>query len=163
VRIEIEGRTYEWGDVHMGRCTLTHHGLNRECSPFLCKDLPGLDLDVRNARVSEEVAYRMCYPIAQARWRPSPEFPGDSVVGYYNQIISHTGYFAICGARGCIRSCAAGLEKRGCIGQKQFKTPVFPRPHWKLPPAEADRIGGVAEGRFPALFNEPDRKAGQWK
>lgn len=162
IKIRIGEETYEWGDVHMGRCTLTHHGMNWECSPFLKKDMPGLDLDVRNSTMSEEAAYKLTYPIAGATWPASPEFPSDAVMTYYNQIKSHTGYFAICGAKGCIRACMEGLERRKCIGQHRFPTKVFGRQQWKLNPPDQDESGGIAEGRFPELFNKPDINAGKW-
>ena len=38
VSIEIEGVKFEWANVDMGKCTLTHHGLNKEASPFLARD-----------------------------------------------------------------------------------------------------------------------------
>jgi ferredoxin len=162
VRIKIEGQTFEWGDVRMGRCTLSHHGMNWECSPFLKKDFPGLRLNVRQTEMSEEAAYKLTYPAATAQWNAGPEFPDDAILPFYNQIKSHVGYFAICGAKGCIRSCMAGLEKCGNIEQKSFPTPVFPRKPWKLPPPEEDECGGIAEGKFPELFNQPDRTAGHW-
>ena len=162
IRIQIEDKTYEWGDVHMGRCTLTHHGLNREASPFLKKDLPGFEIDVRNSNMSEESAYRMTYPMAQARWNPSPEAPTNAVIGYYRQMLDHVGYFAVCGARGCIRACMEGMEKRECIDQSEFPTAVFPRGKWELPPACEDETGGIAEGKFAEEFNEPAKAAGQW-
>ncbi len=163
IKIKIDDVEYEWGDVHMGRCTLTHHGLNWEASPFLKKDMPGFNLDVRNSTLSEEEAYRMTYPMAQSKWLPNPEFPTDSVMSYYNQIKSHTSYFAICGAKGCIRSCMDSLEKRKKIGQCDFCTKVSPRPAWKLQRPELDQTGGIAEGKFPEMFNDPDPKPGTWK
>jgi ferredoxin len=162
ISIQIEDKTYEWGDVQMGRCTLTHHGLNYEASPFLKKDLPGLRLNVRETDMSEEAAYRMCYPLGLANWGASPEFPINSTIGYYKQILSHTGYFAICGAKGCIRSCMDTLEKRECIEQCGFPTPVFPDKSWQLPPPEDDKCGGIAEGKYPEMFNDPDPNPGTW-
>ena len=163
VSIKIENNTYEWGDVHMGRCTLTHHGLNREASPFLAKDVPFFDLNVRESNISEETAYKLTYSLAQAGWRPTPEFPGKAVISYYKQILDHTSYFAVCGAKGCIRSCMAGMEKRNAVEQKGFPTPVFPKPAWRLPPAAEDKGGGVAEGRFQEDYHRPDAAAGCWK
>lgn len=163
IKIQIEDKCYEWGDVHMGRCTLTHHGLNWEASPFLKKSLPGLDLHVRESTLSEEAAYKMTYSLGQAAWAPSAEFPENSVIPYYRQILSHTGYFAVCGAKGCIRACMSHLEKRGVIEQSEFPTPVFPERPWKLPPPEEDETGGVAEGKFPELYNRPDPNPGGWE
>jgi epoxyqueuosine reductase len=162
IRIQIEGKTYEWGDVHMGRCTLTHHGMNYEASPFLKDALPGMRLNVRDTDMSEEAAYRLCYPMADASWMPNPEMPTNSVIPYYKQIKSHSGYFAICGAKGCIRGCMDVLEKRKVIGQCGFPTPVHARPQWKLSPPEDDACGGIAEGKFPEDYTNPDPAPGAW-
>ena len=162
IRIRIEDKTYEWADVHMGRCTLTHHGMNWEVSPFLKKDFPGLDLDVRHSNISEESAYRLCYPMSSAEWSASPEFPSARVLPFYAQIREHTHYFALCGAKGCIRACMDALERRGAVEQSGFKTRVAPRPAWKLPPPSEDETGGIAEGKFPGDFNDPDPAAGAW-
>jgi epoxyqueuosine reductase len=163
IKIQIEDKTYEWADVHMGRCTLTHHGLNWEASPFLKQDFPGLDLDVRHSHLSEEEAYRLTYPLASARWSPSPEFPSSAVMSAYHQLMAHTDYFAVCGAKGCIRACMEHLEKRGSIEQHQFATPVFPRPPWQLTPPAEDETGGIAEGKHRELFNDPDPNPGGWR
>lgn len=162
IKIQIEDKTYEWGDVHMGRCTLTHHGLNWEASPFLKKACPGFNLDVRNTTISEETAYKMTYTIAQGNWCKTQEHPEGTVVPYYKQILDHTGYFAICGAKGCIRSCMDTQEKCGKIQQCDFPTKVFPKKPWKLEPPEAAVTGGVAEGIYEKLYNEPDTQAGCW-
>jgi len=163
IRIQIDDKAIEWGDTHMGRCTLTHHGFNWESSPFLKKDLPGFKLDVRNSNMSEEAAYKITYPVGKAGWQGSLEFPENGVVNYYKQILEHVGYFAICGARGCIRGCMESLEKRKAIKQSKFPTPVFPDKPWELQDPEKDKTGGVAEGKFPDLFTVPDKTAGNWK
>jgi hypothetical protein len=146
----------------MGRCTLTHHGMNWEASPFLKKDFPGLRLNVRETAMSEEAAYKLTYPNATATWGASAEFPSTATLPFYRQIMNHCGYFAVCGAKGCIRACMAGLETRKAIGQHAFPTKVFPRPPWKLDPPETDATGGVAEGKYPDLYNKPDPDAGAW-
>ena len=59
------GDTSIWyGDVRMGRCTLSHHGMNNECSPFLKKEFPNMAFDVRNSEMTEEEAYIMSYTMA---------------------------------------------------------------------------------------------------
>lgn len=160
IRIEIDDQIIEWGDVHMGRCTLTHHGLNYEASPFLKKSLPGFDLDVRNSKVSEEVAYRMAYILADGRWAPNEELPTDSVIPFYKQIKDHTGYFAVCGAKGCVRACMDFQEKAKNIEQCNFSVPVFKKDQWELKPPCEDETGGIAEGKFPEKYNDPDLDAG---
>ena len=162
IKIKIEDQEYEWGDVHMGRCTLTHHGLNYEASPFVKKALPGMDLDVRNSNMSEEVAYRMTYTLALGKWVPNPELDTDSVMPYYRQILDHTGYFAICGAKGCIRACMDVQEKCHNIEQCHFQTKVFPNKPWALNKPSEDVTGGIAEGKFPELYNNADENAGSF-
>lgn len=131
VQIEIEGVKFEWANVDMGKCTLTHHGLNKEASPFLAKDCPGLRLDVTEQKLSEEEAYKLCYTIAGGNWRPTPEFPSGRVVDYYKNMLETTGYFAVCGAKGCIRACMIHLEKTGRIEQ-QFDSEFRTKPTWEL-------------------------------
>lgn len=165
IKINIEGQEYEWGDVHMGRCTATHHGINYKASPFLKRFFPGLNLDITNTNMSEELAYKTAYTLALGKWsRQNPEFPGNDVNPYYRQILSHTGYFAVCGAKGCIRTCMEFQEKTKNIGQHSFETPVFPGPKWELAPPETDVTGGIPEKKMlTELYQDPDTDAGQWK
>jgi len=163
VRITIDDQVYEWGDVAMGRCTLTHHGLNREVSPFLLKDFPTVDFKVSESRVSEELAYRMAYTLATGTWVASEEFPHGHIVDFYHQILGHVGYFAICGAQGCIRGCMDSLEKRHAIRQSDFPTAVSPRGQWTLRKPDQEASVGIAEGTCPELYREPDLQAGKWE
>jgi len=165
IKIHIDGQEYEWGDVHMGRCTATHHGLNYKASPFLKRYFPGLNLDITNTSMSEELAYKTAYTLALGKWgRQNPEFPGNDVNSYYRQILCHSGYFAVCGAKGCIRSCMEFQEKTKNIEQHSFKTPVFPGPKWELPPPETDETGGIVEKKkLTERFQSPDLNAGCWK
>jgi epoxyqueuosine reductase len=133
VSIEIEGQTIEWGDVDMGKCTLTHHGLNKEASPFLCLDCPGLVLDVAQQKLSEEEAYKLTYTLAQGTWRKTDEFPTGRVLDYYKTMLDSTGYFAVCGARGCIRACMINLEKSGRI-EAQYENEFRKKEAWVIPP-----------------------------
>ena len=164
IKIRIDGREYEWGDVHMGRCTATHHGINWKASPFLKKYFAGLNLDIANTNMSEDLAYKLAYTLACSTWyRQNPEFPGTDVNPYYRQILSHCGYFAVCGAKGCIRACMEFQEKTGNIEQRKFNTPVFPGPKWELPPPEKDVTGSMVEKRLLLdRYQDPDTDAGQW-
>ncbi len=128
--IDFGGEKKVWyGDVRMGRCTLTHHGFNNEVSPFHKKEFPNMAFDVRHSEMTEEEAYILCYSMAQAKWSRKPE--NSAVMGYYNSILSHTGYFAICGARGCIRACMNALEKAGRI-ENTFHNPFYKKEGWWL-------------------------------
>ena len=44
------------------------------------------------------------------------------------------GYYAVCGARGCIRQCMISSEESGRIGQ-QFHNKFRKKPMWLLDPA----------------------------
>ncbi len=135
VRIKLAGQTIEWADVHMGKCTLTHHGLNVEASPFLARDCPGLRLNVAKQECSEEEAYKLAYTIAGATWRKTPEFPSGRVVDYYKTMLDTTGYYAVCGAKGCIRACMMHLEQTGRI-EATFQNEFRRREPWVIPPPE---------------------------
>ena len=114
----------------MGRCTLSHHGMNNECSPFLKKEFPNMAFDVRNSEMTEEEAYIMSYTMAQGTWGRKPDT--NKVMGYYDYIITHTGYYAICGAKGCIRACMNMLEKTDRIENK-FHNKFYYKKSWALP------------------------------
>ena len=131
-RLEIDfGEKKVWyGDVQMGRCTLTHHGFNNEISPFHKKSFPNMAFDVRNSDMTEEEAYILCYSMARAQWgRTSTGSP--SAMEYYDYVLGHVGYFAICGARGCIRACMDKLEKSGRI-ESQFHNTFYKKEGWWL-------------------------------
>ena len=107
--------------------------MNNECSPFLKKDMPNMAFDVRNSEMSEEEAYMMSYTRAQGTWhRPYDDTNDDvHIMHYYDYIKSHTSYFAICGARGCIRACMNMLEKGDRIENKFHNQ--FYKKSWLLP------------------------------
>lgn len=164
IKIRIDDQEYEWGDVNMGRCTATHHGINYLASPFLKRYFPGFNLDITKTTMSEELAYKITHSLGLAGWnRPNPEFPGTMAYPYIKQISAHCGYLAVCGAKGCIRACMEFQEKAHNIGQAEFKTPVFPTEKWALPPPESDATGGIVEKKaLTALYQDPDADAGQW-
>ena len=86
--------------------------------------------DVRNSEMTEEEAYQLCYTLANGKWNRKPE--NNSIMEYYDYIKSHTGYFAICGAKGCIRACMDALEKADRIENK-FHNQFYRKKSWKLP------------------------------
>ena len=85
--------------------------------------------DVRNTDMTEEEAYILCYSLANAKWGRKPG--SGQVMEYYDYILKHTGYFAICGARGCIRACMNAMEKAGRI-ENTFKEPFYKKKSWLL-------------------------------
>lgn len=133
VTIKLGDKEVYWGDVQMGRCTLTHHGMNNRISPFHKKAFPNMAFDVENSDMTEEEAYRMCYPLAQATWGSTfSENPGNSVLEFYRYLMNHTGYFAVCGARGCIRACMDSLERAGRI-ENRFHNKFYKKKSWLMP------------------------------
>ena len=133
IEITIEGRTISWGDVHMGKCALTHNGMNRKTNPFLHRDLPGLDLDVaKQDGMSQEEAHRLGYALLRhGRFRRTAEFPSDRISPYVSNTVHTWWYCALCGAKGCILACLDHLEdkkKITCL----FHNKRRKRPAWKL-------------------------------
>jgi len=154
ITIEIGGQKITWGDVHMGRCTLTHHGMNNTISPFHKKAFPNLELDAENSDVTEEEAYRLCYPMATAKWTRTPfDSPNGSVIEFYDYVMSHVGYFAVCGARGCIRACMDNLEKNNRI-ENTFNNPFYKKKSWILPNEMGDKKGRINPWREEWLDEE---------
>jgi ferredoxin len=87
VEIRIDDKVYDWGDVDMGRCTLGYHGGDPQVSPFLHKTLPGYEIDVTKQNVTEDAAYKLCWPMAHGTWRPTEEDPSGLLVEGHNQLI----------------------------------------------------------------------------
>lgn len=131
INVNINGNKVSWGDVQMGRCTLTHHGLNNKISPFLKKSFPHMAFDVDNTDMTEEEAYRMCYPLSNANWTTYDESATGRVIDYEGYLTQQYGYFALCGARGCIRACMDNLEKTRRI-ENLFKEPFYKKQSWLL-------------------------------
>ena len=150
IHIKLGEEDVYWGDVDMGRCTLTHHGLNNRISPFLKKDMPNLEYDVTQSNVTEEEAYRLCYTIAQNHWGGIYDRPDDYLIHYYGYVLGHTGYFAICGARGCICACADTLEKSKRI-RNLFVNPLIKRKLWILDVRTKQKLGAINPWREEAL------------
>ena len=85
--------------------------------------------DVRNSEMTEEEAYILTYTLAKGKWARKP---GEYVLGYYDYVMTHTGYFAVCGAKGCIRACMDMLEKADRIENK-FHNNFYRKKSWSIP------------------------------
>ncbi|HHX38545.1 MAG TPA: hypothetical protein GX715_01140 [Armatimonadetes bacterium] len=146
VRIQIEDKVYEWGDVDMGRCTLSFHGGDATVSPFLHKSFPGWEFDVSKQRVSEDRAYKICWPFSLGAWRQTEEDPSGFIVEGHSQIARWGvgGSYAVGGSRGCMRSCFNHLDARGKTECPYHNAPFVRRDRWILPcrvPLEEERQG----------------------
>jgi len=135
VRIQIEDKVYEWGDVDMGKCTLSYHGGDATVSPFIHKSFPGWNIDVTQQEMSEEAAYKFCWTLSTTPWRETAEFPSGHIIEGHAQLQKWGvgGSYGIEGSRGCMRSCFNYLEKQGCIDQTFEGGEFIKRPRWLLP------------------------------
>lgn len=133
VSIEVEGKKIEWADIDLGKCKLTHMGLNRKTAPFLVKRYPGFYLPVGQ----QEVTWKEAWDLG---WAICPSVPTYSALSQFG----HIGAF--CGARGCIIGCMKHLEKLGKLDNKFHTKPVFSEEKpWSLPekPPHVDHHGFI--------------------
>lgn len=134
VALEVEGHRLEWNDLDLGKCKLTHHGLNRCNSPFLIKKYPGLYLPM----AEQEVTWREAWDLG---WGIFP-----TVEGY--GFLAKWGVPALCGARGCIVGCMKHMEKRGRVANRFRTRPGFSdEKPWRLPakPEHVEHHGFIRE------------------
>ena len=135
VKVQIEDKVYEWGDVQMGRCALSFHGGDPRVSPFLHQSMPGWEFDVSRQELSEDRGYKLCWPFSTGTWRRTEEDPSGYLVEGHAQIQRWGvgGSYAVGGSRGCMRSCFDRLEKT-CRIEQTFRNGAFiKRPRWTLP------------------------------
>jgi hypothetical protein len=135
--------------------------MNNRISPFLKKDLPNMELDVTKAEMTEEEAYRLCYPMGLAKWQNYGTADG-SVLHYYSYILNHVGYFAVCGARGCIRACMDNLEKNKRI-ENTFHNQFYRKKSWILPNDKDKKQGRINPWREEWLDKKyPNVRKGEY-
>ena len=135
VKIRIDDYTYEWGDVHMGRCTMSYHGGDSMNSPFIHRDMPGWNVDVTKTDFSEDTAYKFAWTLSQQPWRKSKEHPSGWIIEGHHYLLQwgEAGSFGVEGSRGCMRSCFNHLEKKGAVGQTFKNGEFIKRDRWLLP------------------------------
>jgi len=135
--IKIEDTTYRWADIDYGKCTLAYHGGDPRLSPFIPKALPGYHFDVMKQNISEEIAYKFCWPMSVGVWRKSEEEPSGYIIeGHaYTARWGVGGSYGIGGSRGCMRSCFNYMESHNMIEQRFHNGPFIRRPRWLLDPS----------------------------
>lgn len=118
VEVILEGRKLQWAQIDTGRCHLAHHGGSAETSPFFAKTFPGLIVRIRNQRM---------------RWGGEVgkfvSMVGERIPYHRRMWRQVRGFWAFCGARGCIQACLDHLERSGRISSK-FRTPLRVRKPW---------------------------------
>lgn len=113
-----------------------------------------MEFDAENSDVTEEEAYRLCYPIATAKWTRTPfDNPNGSIIEYYDYVMNHVGYFAVCGARGCIRACMDNLERTKRI-ENTFHNKFYRKKSWILPNEKQEKKGRINPWREEWLDKE---------
>jgi len=105
--------------------------------------------------MTEEEAYILCYSMARAKWGRmfDPVNHSTRAIEYYDYVLGHIGYFAICGARGCIRACMDMLEKSGRI-ESQFHNRFYKKEGWWLSNKPENPSRGVNPFREEYLDKE---------
>ncbi|MGQ9732674.1 MAG: hypothetical protein ACUVX8_15560 [Candidatus Zipacnadales bacterium] len=138
ISVQIEDKVYEWADLQLGRCVLGYHGGDPQVSPFLHKALTGWEFDVTKQDVTEEMGYKLCWPLSLGAWRRTAEDPTGHLVNGHWQIMhwgggEGAGSYGIGGSRGCMRSCFDHLEAKGAIEQTYHNGRFIKRERWLLP------------------------------
>lgn len=104
--VTCEGREFAWGRVNYGKCKVTHWGLNPKASPFVSKDLPGMNMDVDKVSYDWYAAYRLGFALAPRIKYLDLISTGSAEHGQGGRPGS------VCGAVGCIQACNAHLEAK---------------------------------------------------
>ncbi len=119
VKVDLDGKLCEWGDIDMWRCYAFYTHAGRYYNPFVPKDVfdenegGALDLLEGKTDIANEKEIMKVYTALQKY------FP--SWVGYN---------MAKCG--GCIRACVSMLEKKGGCMEDRFKAPLRTKKAWRL-------------------------------
>ena len=119
VRVDLDGKICEWGDIDMWRCYAFYTHAGRYYNPFVPKEVfdanegGALDLLEGKTDIANEKEIMKVYTALQKY------FP--SWVGYN---------MAKCG--GCIRTCVSMLETKGGCMADRFKEPLRTKKSWRL-------------------------------
>ena len=116
IEIKAGGKSWRCNDLNIGRCKLTHFGLNRRTSPHFVKTFPGIVLPI----MEQGNTWVEGWNFGHALFDALPTYKAFSAYP-----------IAICGARGCIISCMNHLEKRKRI-KNLFKRTFTEDKPWML-------------------------------
>jgi len=118
VSVQIEDRVFEWGDVDLGKCKLTHWGLNELASPFVKKDMPGFKMNIDEQTMMWYEAYNFGYALAKRSKYLDTMSTGFQEIGQGGRPGS------VCGATGCIQACNGYLKKAKRTGKTKKEDDV---------------------------------------
>jgi epoxyqueuosine reductase len=117
VKLELCGRTLEWGKLDTKACTVAFRGGR-------------IDDDVDDEDQYDEPTFGR--KIARSEFTPFYHKP---------RRLYNTGE-AICGGRGCMRACMIQLEKRGVL-ENRFESPFRRREPWSVDWSQPQGEGGL--------------------
>lgn len=141
VKFETNEGCWECNDLNLGRCKLTHFGLNRVTSPHFVKTFPGIYLPMKEQGNTWVEGWNFGHALFDA-------LPTYKAFSAYP--------IAICGARGCVIACMDHLEKRKKISSL-FHSPFLTEKPWRIPekpPAyHEDHHGFVYDPEAPESAN----------
>ena len=127
VRIEVAGRTVEWGELDVLKCSIGWQAASPEYNPFASPQIADLmQTALDDTRPKEQRAPYARY--VSGRLREDFRY---SKAGW--ESFHHPG--AICGGRGCFRECMVHLEEQGKM-ENRFQKPFRRREPWRLSPDE---------------------------
>lgn len=152
VGFEVEGHRVEWNDLDLGKCKLTHFGLNKLSSPFFARRFPGVSLPVGE----QEVTWLEAWDLGWAMFPTIPAF--DALAA---------SPVAACGARGCIIACMKHLEETGTLTNTFRTRPGFSdEAPWRLDEEPSHRFeehkGFVWDPDAPAAEEPQSREDEGW-
>jgi len=104
--VVCEDREFSWGRVNCGKCKVTHWGLNPKASPFVTKDLPGMQMDIDKVSYDWYSAYRLGFALSTRIEYLGLIANGSAEHGQGGRPGS------VCGAVGCVQACNDHLESR---------------------------------------------------
>jgi ferredoxin len=121
VKVTVAGRELEWNDVSTQKCWVGWQAASPEYNPFLNEELLAAYEQARQAPPEEQ----------DAAWGALGDRMQKELKYIRNTMESFHHPAAICGARGCMRTCMVHLEEQGKLANR-FKHPFRKRGAWRL-------------------------------
>lgn len=120
VRVDLDGKICEWGDIDMWRCYAFYSHAGRYYNPFVPKEV----FDKNENGVLDLLE------------RPDMAGTEETSAGiheYMRQFLPNAAGYGLAKCGGCIRGCVSMLEKKGGCMENRFKEPLRTRKTpWKL-------------------------------
>jgi len=134
ITVNVAGKTLEFSDLNLERCLPNCIAITKH-SPFMVKDLPGIDEVNPRWRGGMPLAFSLyafsTNQVAIARGSPPPPTSG-GIVDCYHMLYRQFAlpFMVFRGSTGCMEACIEYLEEKGKIPRYQY--PLRRREKWKL-------------------------------